>query len=382
MTDLSKESLALKQTIDGIPTFDESDPMYISKLVMVINGINVLSTNNDEKAFQLLLRFYPSISVLPLSIQIMSNHELGKWYLFHKKYTKAMEYFNFVLSKVPMLGKFGVFETNDHDSYKMLYHSMKGICTCYYKLGDILNHEACYKEIMKLLSEKKQVDSSYLITKENLGWSVNWILEDPEYKKWVIDNDLNAIESIKSVELLEEGKLKLYKSPNWKPIKKKYRPLDKKPDSQILDTLKISDNEVERKNKEIFLAKEELKKKEEIHQQPTLIVDKKEYKEHKKDKKHKGDKKKKKKNLVKTRSEATPSEATMSEEPEKKVKLSTLDKVRVNQKVKKESELIPLVPLTVPIPGTSTTFGVSKTKKKKTKITLDLFLMNKDQLDP
>ncbi len=440
------------------------------------------SGKNDEKAFPNLLRLYKYIDFLPLDAQIVFNYEIGRWYFHYKKYNKAIEYLKFVLLKIQ--------KKMDNNSKCILYNTFKHLCECYYNLGDIKNHEVCFNNLLYVIygNSRKEMVGTYVIKKVNLHWAIEWIIIDNEYKKWVLDNKLDAAELINSLlippsvgvstigspKILEElsdlnsalisldeneddfyalgkarscmkkknfkdaitiynkilsrdsvieeednskilytfvyqqmcicifyinrinkiaeiyGKYTSYKKtlslsiikdndlPNelknmiLKPLSDSYWideiegfkdwmikncPEFRKhigiTDEKVveMESVKLSSDVIEMKNKEISIAKDELAKKEESHLQPTLVVEKKDFIENKKSKKNKKKKKSHRKSSI------------LQQDILNTVK--TVPKIETNRgyySIPKEDELIPLVPLTIPLPTPI------EERKKNTKI--------------
>ncbi len=159
------------------------------------------------------------------------------------------------------------------------------------------------------------------------------------------------------------------------------------------ESVKLSTEEVEKKNKEIELLREELKKKEELRNQPTVIIDKKEY--NGSTKKQKFAKKKNKKEKVKHQNVeshrsryARASESQRASESKRNIEskkdnltpmipVSTESHIPTKVKpIKKEKNLVSLIPVVVPVPFIPIGKGKKESKAKK-KVSLDEWLIKK-----
>ncbi len=151
----------------------------VTSTMLLLNEIDktfALCSSSDEKAFPLLLKYHSSIGILPIAIQALFKYELGKWYRRKGKYEKAIELFSFACSKTC--------DSKDKDEKKLGISSLKELCICCFRTNNIPNHEIHCRELGEIYKNS------------NLEISFDWIINEPEYKKWIIDNKLSASEFI------------------------------------------------------------------------------------------------------------------------------------------------------------------------------------------
>ncbi len=147
-------------------------------LLKEVDDILKLSTNGDEKAFPLLLKYYQHIELLSMITQLQYNCELGRWYSMNKKYGKAIDYYKNVLVRFSGI--------SCSLKGKLIYNSLKGICICSFHINNITEHEHYYKD---LIDHVKTAFTGHL--KRILIECCIWISED--YEKWVIENKSIAV---------------------------------------------------------------------------------------------------------------------------------------------------------------------------------------------